>query len=89
MMMMMIWSSSSSPTLLVVNETYYKMLNCFIISFPRVYYQRVLEIILATKKKVEKVISSEAATQRCSMKKVFWKYAANLQENNHAEVWFQ
>ena len=22
-------------------------------------------------------------------KKVFWKYAANLQENTHAEVWFQ
>ena len=21
--------------------------------------------------------------------KVFWKYAANLQENTHAEVWFQ
>ena len=21
--------------------------------------------------------------------KVFWKYAANLQENIHAEVWFQ
>ena len=31
----------------------------------------------------------EAATQRCSEKKVFWKYAANLQENTHAEVWFQ
>ena len=31
--------------------------------------------------------NSEAATQRCSMKKVFWKYTANLQENNHAEVW--
>ena len=22
-------------------------------------------------------------------KKVLWKYAANLQENTHAEVWFQ
>ena len=22
-------------------------------------------------------------------KKVFWKYAAKLQENTHAEVWFQ
>ena len=30
---------------------------------------------------------TEAATQRCSMKKMFWKYAANLQENNQAEVW--
>ena len=26
---------------------------------------------------------SEAAIQ------VFWKYAANLQENTHAEMWFQ
>ena len=24
-----------------------------------------------------------------SKKKVFWKYATNLQENTHAEVWFQ
>ena len=31
----------------------------------------------------------EAVTQRCSYEKVFWKYAANLQENTHAEVWFQ
>ena len=32
---------------------------------------------------------SEAALQRCSEEKVFWKYAANLQENTHAEMWFQ
>ena len=32
---------------------------------------------------------AEAATQRCSWEKVFWKYAANLLENTHAEVWFQ
>ena len=31
---------------------------------------------------------SEAATQRCSEEKVFWKYAGNLQENTHAEVRF-
>ena len=31
---------------------------------------------------------SEAAVQRCSQEKVFWKYAANLQENSHAEVRF-
>ena len=30
---------------------------------------------------------SEAAIQSCSQGKVFWKYVANLQENNHAEVW--
>ena len=34
-------------------------------------------------------IITEAATQRCSLEKVFWKYAANLQGNTHAEVWFQ
>ena len=31
----------------------------------------------------------EAATQSCSYEKVFSKYAANLEENTHAEVWFQ
>ena len=31
----------------------------------------------------------EAATQKCSWEKKFWKYAANLQENTYAEVWFQ
>ena len=30
---------------------------------------------------------SEAAVQRCSWEKVFRKYAANLQENTHAEKW--
>ena len=30
-----------------------------------------------------------AATQTCSQEKVFWKYAANLQEITHVEVWFQ
>ena len=32
---------------------------------------------------------SEAAIQRCSYEKVFWKYIANLQENIHTEVRFQ
>ena len=32
---------------------------------------------------------TEAAHQRCSYKKVFWKYAADLQENTNAEVWFK
>ena len=31
----------------------------------------------------------EAALQRCFKEKVFWKYAANLQVNTHAEVWFE
>ena len=34
------------------------------------------------------VFNTEAATQRCSLKKLFWKYAANLQENNHQECDF-
>ena len=32
-------------------------------------------------------LHTQTATQRCSMKSVFWKYAVNLQENTHAEVW--
>ena len=32
---------------------------------------------------------TESASQRCSQKKVFWKYAINLQEDTYAEVWFQ
>ena len=47
---------------------------------------------------------SEAATQKCSYEKVFWKYPSNyrrtpmpkcdfnkvaLQENTHVEVWFK
>ena len=31
----------------------------------------------------------ETAVQRCSKEKVFWKYVANLQENNNAEVQLQ
>ena len=30
--------------------------------------------------------SPDAALHRCSYEEVFWKYAANLQENTHAEV---
>ena len=30
--------------------------------------------------------SAEAAVQKCPEKKVFWKYAANLQESTYAEV---
>ena len=35
------------------------------------------------------MILTEAALHRCSNKKVFWKYAENLQENTHAEVIFK
>ena len=34
-------------------------------------------------------VRAKAAIHRCSYKKVFWKYAANLHENSHAEVQFQ
>ena len=33
-----------------------------------------------------KLERSEAAVQKCCWEKVFWIYAANLQENNHAEM---
>ena len=33
--------------------------------------------------------TTETAVQKCSQEKVFWKYAANLQENTHAEVRFE
>ena len=36
--------------------------------------------------KTKKLENTEAVVQRCSYEKVFWKYAANLQENTHAEV---
>ena len=35
------------------------------------------------------LVTPEAALHRCSYKKVFGKYAANLQENTHAEDRFQ
>ena len=34
-------------------------------------------------------LASEAAVQKWPLEKVFSKYAANLQENTHAEVRFQ
>ena len=33
--------------------------------------------------------SLEAALRMCFYKKVFWKYAGNLQENTHVEVLLQ
>ena len=36
-----------------------------------------------------RINETEAAIQRCSYEKVFWKYAANLQGSTHAKVWFQ
>ena len=34
----------------------------------------------------EDVVSTVAFPQRCFHKKIFWEYAANLQENTRAEV---
>ena len=34
-------------------------------------------------------ICSEAAIQKCSREKVFWKYVAYSQKNTHAKVQFQ
>ena len=41
------------------------------------------------KKKKKKIDLSEAAIQRYSVEKVFWKYAVNLKENTNVEVRFQ
>ena len=41
------------------------------------------------RKQSKKLGHSEAAVQRCSQKKMFWKNAANLQESTHDEVQFQ
>ena len=35
-----------------------------------------------------RLLITEAAVQRCSSEKVFWKYAAVLREDTHAEVQF-
>ena len=48
-----------------------------------------VELALRTTKNNENLHNLEAATQMCSLKKVFWKYAANFLENTHAKVWFQ
>ena len=37
----------------------------------------------------QKQIITEASFQKCSYKKLFWKYEVNLQETTYAEVWFQ
>ena len=33
--------------------------------------------------------SSKAAVRRCSYRRVFWKYVANLRLNTHTEMWSQ
>ena len=36
-----------------------------------------------------KMLNFRGSHPEVSSEKAFWKYAANLQENTHAEVWFQ
>ena len=38
---------------------------------------------------IDSLSKTEATAQRCSWETVFWKYAADLQENTHVEVRFQ
>ena len=55
-----------------------------------VYAQKL--VLLQRAYLVNRILKShltEAAVQRCFYEKIFRKYAANLQENTHAEVWFQ
>ena len=55
---------------------------------PEIYEQRFqsVPVMIACQKIIE---DSEEATQKLLQGKVFWKYAANLQEDTHAEVWFR
>ena len=48
-----------------------------------------LAFIYLTWDKVLSIISYRSSRPEVFLKNVFWKYAANLQENTHAEVWFQ
>ena len=62
-------------------------------SYPLINSITIPKIIIVVKlwtvKFYELLRSTEAALQRCSCKKVFWKYAASIQENTHPEMWFQ
>ena len=49
-----------------------------------IFYRRVIE-----NDRVWSFKFSEEALQRCSWERVLRKYATNLQENTHTEVWFQ
>ena len=49
----------------------------------------VLLILIAYIQNIIHNSLTEAATQWCSYEKKFLKYATNLQEKTHAEVWFQ
>ena len=47
------------------------------------------KILKPTLPKWQLIASTEAALQVSSYKRVFWKHAGNLHENNHVKMWFQ
>ena len=49
----------------------------------------VADIFIQPPAPTVKKLSTALSLHRCSYKKMFWKYAANLEENTHAEVRFQ
>ena len=63
---------------MIISYDYYEIRGCVVVKLLTLKINQVTTFMYV-----------EAAIQRCSYKKVFWKYAANLQENTHDEVWFQ
>ena len=57
--------------------------------FQRISWKTNLTLISVYLNIKFQLVFSEAAVQRCSQEKAFWKYVANLLENTHAEVWSQ
>ena len=52
------------------------------------YYNNPIYVKVSLPLIGQNCVTTEAALQSYSQEKVFRKYAANLQENTHAEVWF-
>ena len=78
--------------LLVQNAILHKMLKLEFWNFKPIFlrmHSGMQFSLVATFIFLVLVIYSGAAVQRRFWEKVFWKYAANLKKNNHAEVWFQ
>ena len=61
----------------------------FVFYVPSCFTYLHFSYVYSVKLRQTNELTSKAAVQRCSEEKVFWKYAANLQENTHAEVSFQ
>ena len=63
--------------------------------FPKTMLQQLVYISIDRTNQVSllimantRLLITEAAVQRCSLEKVFWKYAAVLREDTHAELQF-